>query len=77
MSYGVDCRCCLGPVLLWHRLAAADPIGPLGTSICCRYGPKKQKRKKKSKERKRERKGSKQASKQTSKRKEKRKEKKG
>ena len=41
----------LDPVLLWlwHRLEATAPVGPpsLGTSICCRFGPKKTKDKKK------------------------------
>ena len=46
---------------LWHRLVATALTGSLGTSICCRRGPRKgkktkKKKKKKKKERKKERK---------------------
>ena len=48
---GIAMSCCVGhrrgsdPVFwwLWHRLAAAAPIQPLGTSICHGCGPKKKK----------------------------------
>ena len=45
LSCGAGHRCGLDPVLLWlwHRFPS------LGTSICCRCGPKKTKKKKKKK----------------------------
>jgi len=48
-SFGVGCRLRLDQVLLWLwcRLAGTAVISTpsLGTSICCRYGPKKTKKK--------------------------------
>ena len=45
MSRGVGCRCGSDPVLLWlwSTQAGSNWIPSLGTSICLRCGPKKQK----------------------------------
>ena len=56
MSSDIGHRCSLDPALLWlwHRPAAAAPIGPLAQDLpyADGYGPKKQKKKKKKKKEK-------------------------
>ena len=51
VSRGVVCLCSSDPALLglWCRMAVAALIRPLGTSVCHRCSPKKQKKHKKQK----------------------------
>ena len=49
MSYGVGCRCCLDPELLWLWLAAAVPIQPLAWEFPYAAGAAVKKRKEKKK----------------------------